>query len=245
MKGKHYNRSFRVHKAVLVSLERLLFNTFQQHAEVAPLIRKAKKELREIVLNLNSDACEISDANNSLQELAQRYFMFKEDVRQGKLGKTSQFWIFYMDAVWTVLQCLRATKTNDLQLHILCLEKMCPLFFSMDHPNYARFLTAYILLLLNLDISHPGGNELLRQKGFSVCRSTVPGSRNAVDLTIQQTIKRQAKSKGEIVGFSQNGAAYYKWCITRHKRASLVAVLLEETGLVPKMIHIKITNYLR
>ncbi|GFR95658.1 hypothetical protein ElyMa_000949900 [Elysia marginata] len=136
--------------------------------------------------------------------------MFKEDVRQGKLGKTSQFWIFYMDTVWTVLQCLRATKTNDLQLHILCLEKMCPLFFSMDHPNYARFLTAYILLLLNLDISHPGGNELLQQKGFSVCRSTIPGSRNAVDLTIDQTINRQAKSKGGIVGFSQNVAAYNK-----------------------------------
>lgn len=234
MKGKHYNRSLRVHKAVLESLERLLFRAFQQHADFGPIIRKAKKELKEIVMNLCSDACEISDSNNSLQELAQKYFMFKEDVRQGKLGKTSQFWMFYMDTVWTVLQCLRATKTNDLDLHILCLEKMCPLFFSMDHPNYARFLTAYLLLLLNLDTSHPGGKELLKQKGFSVCRSTVPGSRNAVDMTIEQTINRQAKSKGGIVGFSQNVAAYHKWCITRHKRAGLVAVLLEETGLDSK-----------
>ncbi|GFR71433.1 hypothetical protein ElyMa_002094100 [Elysia marginata] len=51
---------------------------------------------------------------------------------------------------------------------------------------------------------------------------------------MEQTINRQAKSKWGIVGFIQNVAAYNKWCITRHKRASLVAVLLEETGFCSK-----------
>ena len=152
-------------------------------------------------MNLNINSCDISITNTSLQ----KYFQFKEDVRQGKLGKTSQYWMMYMDSVWNVLHCLRATKMNDFDLHITTsLENMCPLFFSMDHPNYARHLTSYILLLLNLNESHPGAEELLRNKGFSVCRSSVPGARNAVDLTIEQTINRQAKCKGGIVGFSQN-----------------------------------------
>ena len=36
------------------------------------------------------------------------------------------------------------------------------------------------------------------------------------------------------MGFSRNFSAYYKWCIKRHKKASLVAVLLEESGLNSK-----------
>ena len=51
-------------------------------------------------------------------------------------------------------------------------------------------------------------------------------SRNAVDITIEQTINRHAKSQGGIIGFSRNYAAYYRWCITRHYRTQLVEATL-------------------
>ena len=41
-----------------------------------------------------------------------------------------------------------------------------------------------------------------------------------VDITIEQTINRHAKSHSEIVGFSRNRSAYYRWWRTRHARAS-------------------------
>ena len=236
MKDKHYNRSLRVYKTVMEALERLLFKAFRQHKQLDKLIEKAKGELN-YVFNSNNEISD--DSTSSLKELAENYFQFKQNVRLGKLGKTAQFWMSYMDAVWRVLNCLRATKRNDLDLHITCLEQMCPLFFSMDHPNYARYLTSYIILLLNLKDSHPGAEELLQDNGFSVCMSSVSGARNAVDLTIEQTINRQAKCKGGIVGFSQNKAAYHKWCMTRHKRASLVAALMEDSGLDSKDPHHK------
>ena len=151
IKGKHYNRSIRVHKTVLEALERLLFASFMNSVDVSILLVNAKKEVRNIL----SEDQDLSP-ETAVQELAEEFFKFKEDVRQGKLGKTAQFWIQYCDFVWTILHCLRATKTNDLNLHIITLEKMCPLFFSMDHPNYARYLTSYILLLLNLETTHPG-----------------------------------------------------------------------------------------
>ncbi|KAK3738931.1 hypothetical protein RRG08_006498 [Elysia crispata] len=98
-----------------------------------------------------------TSTDTAVKELAGEFLKFKQVVRQGKLGKTAQFWIQYCDFVWNILPCLRATKTNDLDLHIISLEKMCPLFFSMDHKNYARYLTAHIfLLLLNFETSHPG-----------------------------------------------------------------------------------------
>ena len=80
---------------------------------------------------------------------------------------------------------------------------MCGLFFSFDHPNYARYSALYLVIMFNLDKSHPGAEELLKRNGFSVNRSDVPSSRTAVDITIEQTINRHAKSHGGIVGFSR------------------------------------------
>ncbi|KAK3771338.1 hypothetical protein RRG08_024294 [Elysia crispata] len=111
---------------------------------------------------------------------------------------------------------------NDLDLHITCLQ-LCPLLFSMGHHNYARYLTVYFISLLNLSDSHPGAESLLRNNGFSVCRSDVPASRTAVDLMIEQTINRHAKTRGDIVGFSRSLPAYFRWSVTRHHRASYVS----------------------
>ena len=80
----------------------------------------------------------------------------------------------------------------------------------------------YLIYILNLNPTHPGTEELLRQNGFSVSTSDVPSSRNAVDITTEQTINKHAKSHGGIVGFSRNYAAYFRWCVTRHWRASYV-----------------------
>ena len=126
---------------------------------------------------------------------------------------------------------LRATKENNLDLHLWCLQNLCRMFFSYDRPNYARYTTVYMLTLLNLPSSHPGAQELLRLNGFSVNRSEVQSSRNAVDLTIEQTINRHAKSHGGIIGFSRNYSAYYRWCMTRHSRAGYVQATMELTGM--------------
>ena len=78
-------------------------------------------------------------------------------------------------------------------------------------------------------LSHPGAEELLRKNGFSVNRSEVPSpsSRNAVDITIEQTIICHKKSLGGFVGFSRNHLAYYRCCIARHTRASYHQAIFE------------------
>ena len=113
-----------------------------------------------------------------------------------------------MDKMWLVLRFLKATKLNDLDLHVACLYKLCPLLFSHDHPNYARYTTIYWLLLLNLDRTHPGLKGLLKRNGFSVNRSGVPTSRNAVDITIEQTINRRATF--QMVGMDNTDSSSHK-----------------------------------
>ena len=67
--------------------------------------------------------------------------------------------------------------------------------------------------ILNLNSTHPEAEELLLQNEFSVSRSDAPSSRNAVDITIEQSINKYAKSHGGIVGFSRNYSAYFRRCL--------------------------------
>ncbi|KAK3701946.1 hypothetical protein RRG08_017837 [Elysia crispata] len=222
MNGKHYNRALRVHTIMLEALERLLFTAFEQNTGSVDVSDKLVVEAKELVTNLGSNAAETTLASQAFDQLFAQYKYFKEEVRAGRHGKTSQFWVQYMDRVWLLLRFLRATKMNDLDLHITCLQ-LYPLLFSMDHHNYVRYLTVYFISLLNLSDSHPGAESLLHNNSFSVCRSDVPASRTAVDLTIEQTINRHAKTRGGIVGFSRSLPAYYRWSVTRHHCASYVS----------------------
>ncbi|KAK3742892.1 hypothetical protein RRG08_061489 [Elysia crispata] len=223
MNGKHNNRALRVHTIMLEALERFLFTSFEQNTGSVDVSDKLVVEAKELVTNLGSNAAETTLASQAFDQLFAQHEYFKEEVRAGRHGKTSQFWVQYMNRVWLLLRFLRATKMNDLDLHITCLQQLCPLLFSMDHHNYARYLTVYFISLLNLSDSHPGAESLLRNNGFSVCRSDVPASRTAVNLTIEQTINRHAKTRGGIVGFSRSLPAYYRWSVTRHHRASYVS----------------------
>ena len=161
-----------------------------------------------------------------LQQLYQRYCNFKESIRNGSLGKTAVFWINYMDIFWLLPTYIRATKENNYDLHLNTLFELCPLFFAYNHQNYSRYIPAYLITMLNLSETHLGAEDLLRNNGFNVSRSSVPSSRNPVGITIEQTINRHAKSHGCIIGFSRNYAAYYRWCTTRHSRAKYVEVTL-------------------
>jgi len=160
------------------------------------------------------------------------YEQFKAAVREGKYGTTAQLWLQYCDSVWTLPLFQEAVKENDLDLFMNSLQKMCGLLFSADHQHYGRYLPVYYIQLRNLHQTHPGAEVLLGECGFSVARSTVPGCRIPVDQTIEQTVNRSAKTIGGIVGFSRNVGAYYRWCLTRHKRATFVEATLQEVDMV-------------
>ena len=145
---------------------------------------------------------------SNAKKITESYSAYKKAIRTGEHGHTAQLWVNYM--VWLVLRFIRVTMEDDLDLHMACVAELCPLLFSYDHPNYARYVPADYLLLLNLPKSHPGCEKLLQQNGFSVSRSDVQSSRTAVDMTIEQTINRHAKSHGDIIGFHLQFSAYYR-----------------------------------
>ncbi|GFS05583.1 hypothetical protein ElyMa_004685300 [Elysia marginata] len=194
---------------------------------------KLIKEARDASEEMNSDPLKhdtIIDSD-AVSQLYAQYCHYKEEIRRGTYGRTPQFWIQNMDKVWILLRFSRAIKTNNLDLYMRSLQQLCPLMFTMDHHNYARYLTLYCASLLNLSNSHPGAEDLLRKGGLTVKRSNLPNCRTAIDLTIEQTINKHAKTKGGIVGFNKNCPAYYRWCVTRHSRASYVSATNAMVGV--------------
>ena len=149
---------------------------------------------------------------------------FRDRVWRGGLGENCQD----VDAVpGLCMDALQIPKRNEGELHLASLEDMSSLFFIYDHPNYARYTVVYTLTMLNLDKTHPGAKKLLKSNSISVNRSSIPSSRNAVDITVEKSINKHAKSQGGNIGFSRNHSAYYRWCTARHSRASSLQATLE------------------
>ena len=76
----------------------------------------------------------------------------------------------YIDLVELYLLFSRACHTNDLELFIFCLGKMCAVFFATSRPNYARWMTRYHLDLLNIDETYPGARAMLEAGALMVRR---------------------------------------------------------------------------
>ena len=228
MSGKHYNRALRVHKLMLEALERLLYEAFINHEEsTEALSDETQDAVNQLSVKPDSEKFANVTAREDFRRLYHNYSTFKDSIRKGSFGKTAQFWIGYMDLIWLILTFIRATKENNYNLHLATLYKLCPMFFAYNHQNYSCYIPAYLVTMTNLPDTHPGAEDLISKKGFSVSRSGVPVSRNPVDITIEQTINRHAKSHGGIIGFSRNIAAYYRWCVTRHSRAQYVEATLD------------------
>ena len=155
----------------------------------------------------------------------------RSQLRKGTKGYLAQFWIQHLDRLWLVLNLIISLKENDFNLYKKTLKSMIPLFFIMNHQNYARYLTAYVAGLEQIEHSHPEASHHLKNCALSVTRGVYPASGTAVDQTIEQTINRHAKSDGGIIGFSRNLQAYDRWVLTRHERALYAATLFGLAGI--------------
>ena len=98
---------------------------------------------------------------------------------------------------------------------------MLPWLFAYDHRNYARYLPVYFLHILSTEDTNTEALNLLKGSAFGVMWNKNHGfSRLPVDRTIEQTLNRNSKMRGGIVGFSLNRGAVYQWILSAHSRAA-------------------------
>ena len=157
MTGKYFNRALRVHKLVLEALVRLLLVRFEEvHPRDASLSKEAFKLLMDLIENPGTDTASKIKHSEEFRTYFDKFNAFKSEALNGIHGKTAQFWTKYMTIIETILILIRATKENDLDLHIAALYALCPMFFAYDHCNYARYVPCYLMTLMNLPETHPG-----------------------------------------------------------------------------------------
>ena len=73
----------------------------------------------------------------------------------------------------------------------------------------------------HLPESHPEAHTKMLQSEFAVQRSCRGFTQTAVDQALVQTLNKETKSKGGIIGFSLNKGAIQRWVLTAHERAAM------------------------
>lgn len=108
---------------------------------------------------------------------------------------------------------------------------MTPYFFAMDRPNYSRWLPVYLSDMNMLSESHPDVHQEFMRGEHSICRSTKPFSKVWTDMALEQSLNRDSKTIGGIVGISQRASALERWFLTNHQRASITSALKDMCNL--------------
>ena len=84
-----------------------------------------------------------TDTLKTLQEQIEgRYLQLLEEYDK-TLSPTGLYWIHYMKLVMILLQCIRAERTGDWQIHKSAYMAMLPWFAHYDHINYTRWGVVY------------------------------------------------------------------------------------------------------
>ena len=65
-----------------------------------------------------------------------------------------------------------ASKTGDLDSHIICLAKAINYFYVLNHPNYARWTVRYHDNLLKLQETHPEIYDEFKAGWFGIKQTT-------------------------------------------------------------------------
>ena len=189
----HYNRAWFVHNVVSEALERLLITRFNGESNL-----EVPDPLKEIASDpLMFDESSIGD----YAEFTNAYHDFYQSVRDGKIGKTAQFWVMYIELMKLQTIAHTAVQETNFDMRMYAWEFWIPYYFATNFFNYARYGSFYLEILRNLDQLYPGLKQMLTKYGLSVQAQEKYPHRTAVDQRGEQTINRDAKTSGTYMSF--------------------------------------------
>ena len=227
--GKSYNRCKRIHELLSLAMEILHFQFFLQ--------KNVEKDIKDVLINSTTDldlACDIEcfETSAELSDVILQYEKFKDLTRCGAHGKTAQFWMAYIDAVTLYHDFCRSHRAGDFDLFRNCIPKMASYFFALNNLNYARWICHYLNNLLLIDRTHPSVYEDFKNGMFAIARTKKSFSRQAIDLTLEQTVNKDAANGSFGIGaFTNNISARQRWADGHFAKMTIVTNLMDELNL--------------
>ncbi|XP_057306368.1 uncharacterized protein LOC130644684 [Hydractinia symbiolongicarpus] len=230
--GKCYKRSKRCHQILALAMEILHFQYFLQEREEIQLKEDIQEEIKFIKsqepLNLHEGHEVSKEVNNVLRE----YSQFRQDTEKGNHGATAQYWMGYVEMIRLYHDFSRSLRDGNFDLYVCCLPKVANYFFSMNHPNYARWIVRYHDNLLKLKDSHPEVYTEFQRGLFSLRRTQKSFSRLPIDLTLEQTINADAACQRKGISALTNSiSARQRWAQSHSIRTSIVSYVFENLGM--------------
>ncbi len=234
LQGKQLARGVRSIKLASEALFRLFWQSMQSWLEKQGLC--ATTEAHEQILrdvqhafhgNDKATAQQlISEVETELPEIQKIIQMFiNEGVKQ---SATFGYWLMFLNGADLLLRILRSEREADFQLHLNCMCEVMPWFRAAGRTNYGKYMPVYVAEMKALEHEQPEAYTFMQQGGFVVRRSE-HRSFNCVatDQALEQTINREGKSQGGVVGFTLRKGALTRWLMTRHVMTAYVDAMKE------------------
>lgn len=134
---------------------------------------------------------------------------------------TFAYWDTFMQGVNILLRLMRAEREGLFELHLIAVCETIPWCRAADRGNYAKYLPGYLHDMISLQEMHPKSYQYLQEGGFVVRRSLHRFNAVASDQALEQTINREGKSQGGVIGFTLRKGA------TRHITAQYTEAFKE------------------
>ena len=203
LKGKHYNYGIRISKIVFEVLLRLKFECFEKwfgksRESDALYNLRASDEFSKLMKGRNSETFE--NGLKAVNTLAQLYEKFDNSIRKGNLGPMARFWQSYLVMVQSLLDFVKSTRLPPWNLHLQSTKRMLVWIHAYDRINYSKHFTYYWASQQKLATKHPSILQEFQEGNVAVRRISTKFNRLPPDQVIEQTINRDQKEPGGIIG---------------------------------------------
>ncbi|GFX51176.1 uncharacterized protein TNCV_2735271 [Trichonephila clavipes] len=233
VEGKHFNRCKSLHPLIALALKMLHFDNFLDNIEYNFLKEQVIDDLLHYQEVINShSSMPIELPNDVLSRVLSAYQKFVEETKQGEHGKTTQFYLIYIQLVNYYITLSRSIRVGDFEKFKYVIPKITNLFFAVNQPNYARWCVKYLDDLNKVDETHPGLKNDFMNGCFGIKRTDKPFSSIPIDLTLETTINAEtARCLSGIAHFTNSLAARQRWTKSHSIRAIKISHVLAVCGL--------------
>jgi len=100
-------------------------------------------------------------------------------------------------------------------MHLDAVYNTIPYFFMAGRINYARYTSVYLSEMRGLENNVPEMFAHMQKRGFVVRRSEKNFNSVPTDQALEQSINREAKSNGGVIGYTLRRGSPLRWLLTR------------------------------
>lgn len=225
LQGKHLYRAIRGILLTADTLHRLFIKSMESWYEdnyglslFTDEIHNALNNFEELFNNVHP----LDEYKNSLNDIICRSDQFKEKaskfIEYGcQNSPTFKYWFLFIEAAKVLLMLLRSERNADFELHLKAVNYTLPFLRAGGRNNYAKYTPVYLLDMENLKNRNPVTYKYLKNGNFVVKTSDLKKFNCvASDMAFEQTINRDCKSSGGVIGFTKSEETLDRWLITRH-----------------------------